>query len=88
MKAIRIKATPILLEWKDGGAFAVFNCCPPNGCAFEKKILNAYVVMCPCNGWKFDIHKGQQIENKQTALQTYWCKIEEGKIFVEVRKSK
>ena len=41
MKAIRIKATPILLEWKDGGAFAVFNCCPPNGCAFEKKILNA-----------------------------------------------
>ena len=88
MKAVRVKGTPILLVRKDGDVFAVFNRCPHMGCTFEKGILNDYIVMCTCHGLKFDIRNGQYIENKQTVLQTYRCKFEDEKIFVEVEKPK
>jgi nitrite reductase/ring-hydroxylating ferredoxin subunit len=88
MKAVPVKGTPILLVRKDADVFAVFNRCPNLGCTFEKRILNDYIVICPCHGLKFDTRNGQYIENKQTALQTYRCKIEDGDILVEADKPK
>ena len=88
MKAVRVKGNPILLVRKGGEIFAVFNRCPHMGCTLDKGILNDYLVMCPCHGWKFDVRNGQYTENPQTALQAYRCKIENQKIFVEIEKPK
>jgi len=88
MKAVRVKGQPILLVRQGGGVFGVFNHCPHMGCSFEGGILRDYIVMCPCHGWKFDVRNGQYTENPQTTLQTYRCRIEKGKIYVEIEKQK
>lgn len=85
MKAVRVKGRPILLVRQGGEVFGVSNRCPHMGCTFEGGILRDYLVMCPCHGWKFDVRNGQYQENKETALQTYRCKIENGKINVEIK---
>lgn len=86
MKAVRVKGKPILLVRQGGEIFGLFNRCPHMGCSFEGGILTDYLVMCPCHGWKFDIRNGQYTENPLTALNSYRCKIENGKIFVEIQR--
>lgn len=86
MKAVRVKGRPILLVRQSGEVFGVSNICPHMGCSFQGGILNGYVVMCPCHGWKFDVRNGQYQENPLTALTCYRCKIENGKIYVEIQK--
>jgi 3-phenylpropionate/trans-cinnamate dioxygenase ferredoxin subunit len=88
MKAVRVKGRPILLVRVGGEVFGLSNRCPHAGCTFEGGILRDYIVMCPCHGWKFDIRTGEYTENKQTILQTYRCKVEGGKIFIEIKKPK
>jgi nitrite reductase/ring-hydroxylating ferredoxin subunit len=88
MKGVRVKGKPVLLVRQGGEVFGLSNLCPHMGCTLQGGILHEYIVMCPCHGWKFDIRNGQYIENKQTTLQTYRCKIEEGKIFIEIEKPK
>jgi nitrite reductase/ring-hydroxylating ferredoxin subunit len=88
MTAVRVKGKPILLVRQGGVVYGVSNLCPHMGCALQGGILTDYLVMCPCHGWKFDIRTGEYTENKQTALQTYRCKVEGGKIFIEIEKPK
>ena len=85
MKAIRIKGKPILLTRVDGQVYAVSNLCPHAGCKFEGGILTSYIVMCPCHGWKFDVRNGQYQEIPQVKLECYRCKIENGKIHIEIK---
>ena len=84
MKAVRIKGKPILLVRQGGEIFGLSNRCPHMGCTFEGGILRDYLVMCPCHGWKFDVRNGQYTENNLTILTSYRCKVENGKIFVEI----
>ncbi|MGD0449871.1 MAG: Rieske (2Fe-2S) protein [Candidatus Bathyarchaeia archaeon] len=84
MKQVRVSGRSILLVKQGGQIFAVSNICPHEGCSLDKGILYEYTVMCPCHGWKFDVRNGQFVENKLTTLATYRCKIENGKIYVEV----
>ena len=88
MKAVRVKGKPILLVRQGGEVYGVSNLCPHMGCSFGGGILKDFLVMCPCHGWKFNIRTGEYIENKQTALQAYRCKVENGKIFIEITKPK
>jgi len=88
LRAVRVKGKPILLARVNGEIFGLSNRCPHAGCTFESGILKDYIVMCPCHGWKFDVRNGQYTENPLTTLETYRCKIEFGKIFVEVEKPK
>ncbi len=88
MRAVRVKGKPILLVRKGGKVFGVSNYCPHMGCTFERGILRDYMVMCPCHGWKFDVRTGEYIENKGATLQTYRCKVEDGKIYVEIERQK
>ena len=85
MKSVRVKGRPILLVRQIGEVFAVSNHCPHMGCTFERGILKDYLVMCPCHGWKFDVRNGQYQEIKDVTLECYRCKIENGKIFVEIK---
>ncbi|MCL4429668.1 MAG: Rieske (2Fe-2S) protein [Chloroflexi bacterium] len=86
MKAIRVKGKAVLLVRQGGEVFALSNRCPHAGCMFQSGILSGYLVKCPCHGWKFDIRTGQYTENPLTALETYRCKVENGKIYVETEK--
>jgi nitrite reductase/ring-hydroxylating ferredoxin subunit len=84
MKSVRVKGRSILLVQKDGKIFGVSNDCPHEGCSLSKGILDGYLVMCPCHGWKFDIRNGQYSENKAITLASYACKVQNGKIYVEI----
>jgi 3-phenylpropionate/trans-cinnamate dioxygenase ferredoxin subunit len=86
MKAVQVKGRPILLARVAGQVYAVSNRCPHMSCQLQGGILNSYIVMCPCHGWKFDVRNGQYQENPQTALTSYRCKSEQGKILVEILK--
>jgi nitrite reductase/ring-hydroxylating ferredoxin subunit len=54
-----------------------------NICSLDKGVLHEYTVMAPCHGWKLDVRNGQFVENKVISLQSYRCKIENEKIYVE-----
>lgn len=84
MKHVQVSGKSILIVKQAGQIFAVSNICPHESCSLDKGVLNEYSVMCPCHGWKFDIRNGEFIENKMITLTTYPCKIENGKIYVQV----
>lgn len=84
MKHVQVSGKSILLAKQGGQVFAVSNICLHEGCSLDKGLLNGHLVMCPCHGWKFDIRNGEFIENKIVKLSTYRCKIENGKIYVQV----
>jgi 3-phenylpropionate/trans-cinnamate dioxygenase ferredoxin subunit len=86
MHAVRVKHNPVLLAKVNGEVYGVSNRCPHMGCEFQGGILNGYIVMCPCHGWKFDVRNGQYTENPLTTLTAYRCKVEDGKIWVELKK--
>jgi nitrite reductase (NADH) small subunit len=87
MKLVRVKGRPILLVRQGGEVFGVSNLCPHAGCELQGGILTGYIVMCPCHGWKFDVQNGQYQEIPQVKLECYRCKIENGKITVEIKKT-
>ncbi len=86
MRAVRVKHEPVLLARVGGAVFGVSNRCPHMGCELQGGILNGYILMCPCHGWKFDVRNGQYTENPLTALTTYKCKVEDGHVWVEIKK--
>ena len=86
MRAVRVKGNPILLAKVAGEVFGVSNVCPHAGCGFQGGILTGHVVMCPCHGWKFDVRNGQYQDNPLTTLTCYRCKVENGKIYVGIKK--
>jgi len=88
MKPVRVKGRPILLVRVSGEVFGVSNLCPHEGCSFERGILTGYLIMCPCHGWKFDVRNGQYQEIPQVKLACYRCKIENGKIHIEIKSKK
>lgn len=88
MKAVHVKGRSILLARVGGEVFGVSNRCPYMGCTFEGGILRAYLVMCPCHGWKFDIRNGQYEEIKGVTLTSYRCKIQNGKVYIEIAREK
>ncbi len=88
MKAIRLKGKPILLVRVGGEVYGVSNVCPHAGCSFQAGILTGYTLMCPCHGWKFDVRNGQYQEIPNVKLSCYPCKVENGRIFVEIAKDK
>jgi len=84
MKPVRVKGKPILLVRKGGQIFGLSNICPHAECSLHNGILNEYLVMCPCHGWKFDIRNGQYTESDAITLVNYKCKVQNGKICVEI----
>ena len=87
MKAVRVKGKPVLIARVGGQVYAVSNLCPHAGCQLQGGILNEYTVMCPCHGWKFDVRTGEYQENPTTKLTSYQCKIENGKIHVNMKSN-
>ena len=84
MKLAHVAGRFILLVRQGGQVFGVSNRCPHMGCSLERGILREYLVMCPCHGWKFDVRNGQYEDNKGTTLMSYRCKIQNGKVYVEL----
>ncbi len=88
MKAVRVKGKPILLARVGRQVYAVSNLCPHAGCQLQGGILAGYIVMCPCHGWKFDIRTGEHQESPTTKLTCYLCKIDNGKLYIQITTNK
>ncbi|MGA2385744.1 MAG: Rieske (2Fe-2S) protein [Candidatus Bathyarchaeia archaeon] len=88
MKAVRLKGKPVLLLRVGGEVYGVSNLCPHAGCRFQGGILTGYTLMCPCHGWKFDVRNGEYLEIPQVKLECYRCKVENGRIYVEMANKK
>ncbi len=86
MHSVIVRGNMVLLAKVGGEVYAVSNRCPHLACQLHGGILSDYIVMCPCHGWKFDIRNGQNTENPLTALKSYKCKVENGKIMVEIKQ--
>ena len=84
MKHVQVSGKSILLVRQGGQIFAVSNICPHAGCSLDKGLLYEYLVMCPCHGWKFDVRNGQYVDSNAIILANYRCKVENGKIFIEI----
>lgn len=84
MKLVHVAGRSILLVRRGGEVFGVSNRCPHMGCSLERGILRDYLVMCPCHGWKFDVRNGQYEETREITLVSYRCKIQNGKVYVEL----
>ena len=85
MKRVQVSGRNILLMRTRGQVFGVSNICPHMGCSLDKGILREYLVMCPCHGWKFDVRNGQYEENKAIALECYRVKVQNEKVYVEIK---
>jgi nitrite reductase/ring-hydroxylating ferredoxin subunit len=88
MKAVRVNGKPILLVRVGGRIYAVSNLCPHAGCQLQSGILTDYIVMCPCHGWKFDIRTGEYQENSIMKLTSYLCKVDYGKLYIQITTDK
>ncbi len=84
---VHIRGNQILLVKVGGEVYGVLNRCPHMGCQLQSGVLSGYILTCPCHGWKFDVRSGQYTENALTALAIYRCKVENGKIWVEVPRT-
>jgi nitrite reductase/ring-hydroxylating ferredoxin subunit len=85
MLGVWVKGNSILLAKVEGQIFAVSNKCPHMSCQLQGGVLNGFIVMCPCHGWKFDLRNGQYLEIPEATLETYRCNVQNGKIYVEIR---
>ena len=84
MKMVTVSGKHILLARIGYAVYGVSKMCPCRGCDLSKGKLEGYIVSCPCHGWKFDVRTGVYLRTKQKLLTTYRCKIENGKIYVEI----
>jgi nitrite reductase/ring-hydroxylating ferredoxin subunit len=85
MLSVNIKGNPILLAKVGGQIFGMSNKCPHMGCELHGGILNGFIVMCPCHGWKFDIRNGQYVDISEIALATYRCIVKNDKVHIEIK---
>jgi nitrite reductase/ring-hydroxylating ferredoxin subunit len=84
MKLVTAVGRKILLLRRGSEVFGVSNRCPHLGCSLSNGAFKNYSIICPCHSWSFDIRTGQYIEAKQITLRTYNCKIEDGKILIQI----
>ena len=88
MRGVRVRGKAILLARVESKFYAVSNRCPHAGCQLQGGVLNGYIVVCPCHGWKFDIRNGAYQTIPEVKLDCYPSKAENGKILVEVPAAK
>jgi nitrite reductase/ring-hydroxylating ferredoxin subunit len=84
MKLVTVVGRQVLLIRRGNEIYGVSNRCPHLGCSLSNGTFKDYLVTCPCHSWSFDIRTGQYVEAKQITLITYQCKIEDGKIYVQI----
>ena len=84
MKMVNVSGKDILLARIGNEVYGVSNICPCRGCDLSKGKLEGYIVSCPCHDWKFDIRTGVYLKTNKKVLTIYRCKIENGKIHIEI----
>ncbi|MCX8150681.1 MAG: Rieske (2Fe-2S) protein [Candidatus Bathyarchaeota archaeon] len=84
MKLFNVAGKNILLARFNDQIYGISNRCPHMGCSLANGKLNAYIVTCPCHGWSFDVRTGQNQRSKDINIQVYQCKLQDGKIYVNI----
>ncbi len=84
MKMVNVAGKDILLARINNEVYGISHICPCMKCDLAQGKLEGYNVICPCHGWKFDVRTGIYLKTKKKLLTTYRCKIENGKIHIEI----
>ncbi len=79
------KGLPVLLIKKEGQIFAVSNKCAHMACALSGGSLFGFMLKCPCHDWLYDIRTGEFFNAPEIRLPVFESKVEDGKIFINVR---
>jgi nitrite reductase/ring-hydroxylating ferredoxin subunit len=82
------KGVSIILIKKGGHIYALRNRCAHMACTLAGGRLDGYTIQCPCHEWKYDITTGEFIDAREITIATYMCKIQDGKIFVNLEEKR
>jgi nitrite reductase/ring-hydroxylating ferredoxin subunit len=81
------KGVSILLIRKEGRLYALRNRCAHMGCTLAGGRLDGNTLQCPCHEWKYDITTGEFLNAREITIQTYACKSQNGRIFIQLEES-
>ena len=81
------KGVSILLIKKEGRLYALRNRCAHMGCTLAGGRLDGTTLQCPCHEWKYDIATGEFLNAREITIQTYACKSQNGRIFIQLEES-
>lgn len=84
-KPLLVNDEKIALIKKENKIYALSNKCPHMECPLSRGKLNDYIIICPCHDWEFDIRTGEFLASKEIKVPIFETKIEDKKIYVNMR---
>ena len=85
MTARRVDGHDLLLVRHNGVVYAYENRCAHLGVALSEGRLDGYVLTCRAHHWQYDVRSGSGVNPTTACLTSFAVKIEDGKVFVDVR---
>ena len=85
MTARRVDGHDLLLVRHNGVVYAYENRCAHLGVALSEGRLDGYVLTCRAHHWQYDVRSGSGVNPATACLTSFAVKIEDGKVFVDVR---
>ena len=85
MTARRVDGHDLLLVRHNGVVYAYENRCAHLGVALSEGRLDGYVLTCRAHHWQYDVRSGSGVNPATACLRRFAVKIEDGKVFVDVR---
>ena len=85
MTARRVDGHDLLLVRHNGVVYAYENRCAHLGVALSEGRLDGYVLTCRAHHWQYDVRSGSGVNPATACLTRFAVKIEDGKVFVDVR---
>jgi toluene monooxygenase system ferredoxin subunit len=86
MIALESDGQPVLLINVDGLICAYADTCPHLRTRLSQGSLKGNVLACSTHGWEFDASTGQGINPKNACLESFPVRVDNGEIFVDVRR--
>ena len=85
MTARSVDGHDLLLVRHNGVVYAYENRCAHLGVALSEGRLDGYVLTCRAHHWQYDVRSGSGVNPATACLRRFAVKIEDGKVFVDVR---
>ena len=85
MTARRVDGHDLLLVRHNGVVYSYENRCAHLGVALSEGRLDGYVLTCRAHHWQYDVRSGSGVNPATACLRRFAVKIEDGKVFVDVR---
>jgi len=83
-KHVTLNGTAVLLCTAFGKIYAVRDRCPRGGGSLDKARLEAFLLVCPCHGDRYDLRSGRSVADPNLALESLPIVVEQGQVRVAV----